>query len=350
METITFTLGEERSDFKSNITVSKYEKNPIYYSRYFLNYPCEKTYDCTFYQAYFPRGLYKFTLCGGNGGVLNSAQETGFKNDDFPYAAGCTSGIIKLKARTKMYVYIGGHGDDVKNSNSRSNGGFNGGGSGNYVKTRSTGGGGASDVRAEVDDVFHRIIVAGGGGGGDSPTEKIVENDGCGGSGGGYTAQGWYTSSKTVDNSLAANQTFGFSFGQGEAGKSGGSNNPKGSKFSEYDEDFGGAGGGWFGGFASHHDAYGAGGGSSFILTQNASIPDVTLTKSDEFYNNRVNERYAFIDNRKYIFTNPVLKRGVWFGNGFAEIIHYANHFIKCKEVVALNSRSFAAMIILLVK
>ena len=347
METIAFELGEERSDFKKNVTIEKYEKNPLYFARYFLNFPCEKTYECTYYHTYFPAGVYSITICGANGGVVTSAQKTENKNEDFPYAAGCTSGIISLARRTKMYIHLGGYGLYDGNSKQRSHGGYNGGGSGNFMSIASTGGGGASDIRAEENDVFHRIIVAGGGGGGDSPTTKPEDNDGCGGSGGGLTAKGWYVSSSKTDDKIAANQTFGFSFGQGEAGKVGPSNNPQGSTIKSYNNDLAGAGGGWFGGFASHHENYGAGGGSSFILTENAVIPTDVLITSDENYTNQKTGRYAFFNSRKYLFYSPTLKRGVWFGNGYAEIMQYRKRINTCREARTSKSNNLILMSIL---
>ena len=277
-------------------------------------------------------------------------QKTETKTPDFPYAAGCTSGVLKLNKATKMFIHLGGYGLFDGSSKQRSHGGYNGGGSGNFRSgTPSSGGGGASDVRAEENDLFHRIIVAGGGGGGDD-SYASQSNDGCGGSGGGLTAQGWYTSSTTVDNTLAANQTFGFSFGQGEAGKQGPSNHPKGSKVSSYSNDLGGAGGGWFGGFASHHDNYGAGGGSSFILTGNTVIPTTNLITSDENFTNQVAGKYAFATNRKYLFYGVDLKRGVWFGNGYAEIIQYKTYDANSVEIKALNPKLLVHMILLITK
>ena len=68
------------------------------------------------------------------------------------------SGVISLKARTKIYAYVGGSGVIIQSSH---DGGFNGGGSSHTNKGASSGG--ASDIRIEADDVLHRVIVAGGG-------------------------------------------------------------------------------------------------------------------------------------------------------------------------------------------
>ena len=64
-------------------------------------------------------------------------------------------------------------------------------------------------------------------------------------------------------------------FGFGESAQKTGSLKPDGyhPNTDGYPSDRAGAGSGWFGGYASHSATGGAGGGSSFILTQNAEIP-----------------------------------------------------------------------------
>ena len=315
---LKFQLSDSIDDAKVNVTRTEYQ-----YPLYRIQYPCKLTYSCTNYRSLFPPGKYRIKLCGANGGVHPSLQITTKKEPDFPYAGGCTTGLITLKSTTEFFIYLGGHGIMNTASTIGGNGGYNGGGDTNVDSTyMGTSGGGASDIRAEIDDVFHRIIVAGGGGGGDDISSSgITENDGKGGSGGGIEAQGWYTSKTTIEAKCIANQISGFSFGNGESGSNSGTKHPSGSTYKSGKSDIGGAGGGWYGGFASHSYSYGAGGGSSFVLTKDATILQGEIEYRSKDYQTLYSKKtYAFADNRKYSFVDTNIERGVWLGNGFAEI------------------------------
>ena len=312
-------------------------------------YPCQNSDDCTPYKVRLNPGAYHFALCGGNGGVPSSYQKTERKSHDFPYAAGCSSGSILINRITTLYVTVGGHGTHGLNNQNRVAGGYNGGGK-SGTSNDCSGGGGATDIRAEEDDVFHRIIVAGGGGGGDD-CSNIETNDGRGGSGGGLFAQGYF-----VNNVLStypiANQTFGFSFGHGEDFKAGKSNHPQGSSIttSVIGHDSGGAGGGWFGGFASMSYNGGGSGGSSFALTENAVIPPGDITEYDGSYSPLKTAKYAFAKNRKYLFRSVKHERGVWFGNGYAEITFLGINKCSVNVKKYMNNNIVLLSIILLVK
>ena len=344
---VDFSLGENIADAKANVT---YEASN--FPRYRIEYPCQSTSSCTYYTTTLRPGSYFMRICGANGGVCSSCQVTEAKEKDFPYAGGCTSGYIALRTSTKFYIHLGGHGTENSLALKIAKGGYNGGGDTNEDDDHfGTSGGGASDIRAEVNDVFHRVIVAGGGGGGDDMlSTSITGNDGKGGSGGGLVAQSWYTSTSTLEKSYFANQTYGFTFGNGESANNVKSNHPNGSLYTQYSNDLGGAGGGWFGGFASQYSAYGAGGGSSFILTKSAVIPSGQIEyRSNDYLTLKDKQEYAFAKNRKYSFVHPTLERGVWFGNGFAEItVLSSTCFASSKRS---SSFSFTAMFcIILVK
>lgn len=65
----------------------------------------------------------------------------------------------------KLYIYVGGEGQDASKGEG-GKGGFNGGGDGNTSDIYSGGGGGgASDIRIDGMGLEHRVLVAGGGGG-----------------------------------------------------------------------------------------------------------------------------------------------------------------------------------------
>ena len=223
-------------------------------------------------------------------------------------------------------------------------GGFNGGGwASNYyvneILCGSGGGGGATDLRFEENDLYHRVIVAGGGGGPDNPGVKCGEpDDGSGGAGGGLIAQGFNIDG--VENTiLRATQESGFTFGYGESARKEGSLNSENTMQSYGSSDRSGAGGGWFGGFASHNGNAGAGGGSSFILAENASIPVDEIESRDSFYENTKKQKYAFLDQTKYLFSSTKMYKGVWKGSGFAIITQLSANFYctKSSKFFSLN-------------
>ena len=287
-----------------------------------IPYPCKSSDSCSPYSFTLEPGAYWFKLCGGNGGLDDKYLQKGYKTSDFPYAGGCSEGYLLLNHTTKFFLAIGGkgsYGKEIQN-NERQKGGYNGGAHGSIQK-ECGGGGGATDLRAEVNDVFHRILVAGGGGGGDDLNDpegiNNLNNDGIGGPGGGLIGGGW----NTTDLIPLANQTFGFAFGTGEAPLDNGSKHPYGIKKSIYKtNDVPGGGGGWFGGFCPFHWNLGAGGGSSFALTSNCEIPQTEVCEMTDQYEEIKCQHYAYYIDRKYQFLDVKLERGVWYGDGFAEI------------------------------
>ena len=270
-----------------------------------LSYPCSKSDECSSYNFTLPPGKYLLKAYGASSGnqislALSSdrnsclSKENSTKyggnaiclNNTYGGGSGALiSGVLTLKRNTKCFVRIGGVGIyEIANSN----GGFNGGGkSHTNGQHPSSSGGGATDFRIEVDDVYHRILVAGGGGGTDN-------NEGNGGAAGypegqGYWIKGVYNSDKI------ATQESGYSFGFGEPATKEG--------------DLGGGGGGWFGGYASNSWTGGAGGGSSYALTKTSYIP--TLTDGS----------YAFTNYSPYVLQNIISANGIWEGNGKMHII-----------------------------
>lgn len=106
-------------------------------------------------------GYYNLEVWGAEGGGSrlsgNTASGIGGKG-------GYSSGVVRLQAGEKLYIYIGGQGGS--NDNGIATGGYNGGGSG-YGSGNSepgNGGGGATDIRINGTTLYNRLIVAGGGG------------------------------------------------------------------------------------------------------------------------------------------------------------------------------------------
>ena len=168
-----------------------------------------------------PQGVYTFTLFGANGGLKNLNLETTTEEENSFNAGGIVSAQIALQSTTKLFVTLGGKGThNVRyNSNTeRDLGGYNKGGSAYYSMHGVSTGGGSSDIRYELNDVFHRILVAGAGGGSDDTSDSFEaqkQNDGRGGAGGGEIAQGFFIGNKLISMHVAS-KTEGFTFGRGK--------------------------------------------------------------------------------------------------------------------------------------
>lgn len=196
-------------------------------------------------------------------------------------------------------------------------GGYGGGGSSSNWKWGGSGsGGGQTALKFIENDLWHRVIISGGGGGTDNDIgTPFQEDDGSGGAGGGLTAQGYWIDGVYNDKKLA-NSTFGFAFRSGEAAQLDGSKNKFGVQQGVGQSDRSGSGGGWYGGFASHNGNGGSGGGSSWILSQDAIIPQGSIEARNEFYEYIDNKPYAFDKKSGYLFYNVYHEPGVWSGNG----------------------------------
>ena len=197
-------------------------------------------------------GRYKLEVWGAQGGGSqidgNTALGVGGKG-------GYATGIVSLKAGDVLYINVGCEGK--RSHTGLAAGGFNGGGSSFSMDSGDPagGGGGASDIRINSNSLYARVIVAGGGGGGGEDSE-------AGGVGGGLNGGGNNAGTQTGSYS-------GGVFGFGASSVC----------------DGGAGGGGWYGGGAASGtqtiptsnnscDNNGGQGGSGFIYTINATIPD----------------------------------------------------------------------------
>ena len=180
---------------------------------------------------------------------------------------------------------MGGSGQSVLTI-SKVNGGFNGGGynydSGTDYNTVTSSGGGATDIRLDANDLYHRIIVAGGGGGANTARIGGYANGGVGGgiiggkstiriinhwggiwnetdgSGGTQTEGGHVGYSNYSDERNTAprpNGTFGF-----------------GGNIEGYNIMGGPGGGGWYGGGAGNGHGGAGAGGSGFTLNESTVV------------------------------------------------------------------------------
>ena len=298
-----------------------------------LRYPCQTTYECADYFFTLPPGKYKIEAYGGSGGSRDGKFTTAVLNDrsgcvpqstvtnyegntecrmstsvNQPGSGAYMSGVITLRKDTFVFASIAGMGEFI--SSRAPKGGYNGGGDALYSSQfGASSGGGSTDIKFEVNDLYHRVLVAGGGGG-------IDNAQGTGGSGGYEDAQGYWIESNYHSTPIAS-QLYGFSFGQGES--AGSKTSHPNSTSAGNSDDVGAAGGGWFGGFCSGSNGGGAGGGSSFILTKTAKIPEGKIKRHTGRYVFIEEKEYAFIE-RKYSFDNVQHANGIWGGNGQVRI------------------------------
>lgn len=195
-------------------------------------------------------GYYQLEVWGAQGGGRDT---TTFNNGQLGYggAGGYSTGTIKLYKDQVLYVYVGGRG--TPSNSGLAAGGFNGGGSSwaSDSGDPAAGGGGATDIRTGLNDLYTRFIVAGGGGGGGEDAETGGIGGGINGGNGGSDCYGTQTTGRC-----------GAIFGTGAS--------------TPYDG--GGGGGGWYGGGTaggsqtiptgnSGSDTSGGSGGSGFVLT-----------------------------------------------------------------------------------
>ena len=211
----------------------------------------EQTYDTKI------SGYYKLETWGAQGGTIDTYRG-GY--------GGYSVGIIKLNKNAKLYINVGGKGEEQTEYASESlfiEGGYNGGGKGHCKASNllTTGGGGATHI-ATISGILSNLSKYKDTGGTNISDEILLVASGgagaygyesywwSGNSGGGF--RGGYSN----DINAAATQTSGYAFGQ-----AGISTDPKATNHS-------GGGGGWYGGY-SYWGEIGAGGGSSYIGNPN---------------------------------------------------------------------------------
>ena len=246
---------------------------------YFVNYSGETTFDFDYTggeQTFVApvSGTYKLETWGAQGGSYSNEYYGGY--------GGYSKGEINLLEQQTVNIVVGGSGKSE--SSKLSQGGYNGGGNGDYQRgfedKRFFGsGGGATHVStkagllSELTNYKNSILIVSGGGGG-SFYDGSISTSACGGAGGGFkgkeglvTNNGWGTAGYggTQNNagySICDENTCNATnnrlekkiYGEGSFGL-GGTNAVSASS---------GGGSGFYGGGASVHVQSG-GGGSSYI-------------------------------------------------------------------------------------
>ena len=227
-------------------------------------YSCDTNFKCSPQSLVLPPGRYLIECYGAQGGVgLRDGKRT-LHGGKGAY----TSGILTVKTRLQLFLYIGGQGEDARLDDSKPtiHSGWNGGGNGEYDKDvgdpsgfdHSAAGGGATDIRLIGGDFDNdaslksRIMVAAGGSGSAYLTY---------GSPGGDIQSYFMENYSSYDHYVSfTNQTHGHALGIGENGRD------------LETVPYSGAGGGYFGGTTNnfttaHNHGYRAvsSGGSSYV-------------------------------------------------------------------------------------
>ena len=237
-------------------------------------------------------GRYKLECWGAQGGNSNQSNGT-YGNGG---KGGYSTGILNVSTNTTIYITVGGQGQNGV-LNTRTAGGFNGGGDG-YGTNNFGVGGGASDISLmspvfshssyfinnirDTNSLLSRIIVAGGGG---SAGYDVSNNAANGGAGGGTTGQDGL--SNRVYHGTGGKQT---TFGTG--GSSEESNRYSvqakfgcGASASNSTDVAPGGGGGWYGG-GLHCDSAGGGSGYVYTPTTASNYPSGCLLNSAYYLSN----------------------------------------------------------------
>ena len=240
-------------------------------------------------------GRYKLECWGAQGGNSNQSNGT-YGNGG---KGGYSTGILNVSTNTTIYITVGGQGQNGV-LNTRTAGGFNGGGDGDGTNNSGVGGGGggASDISLmspvfshssyfinnirDTNSLLSRIIVAGGGG---SAGYDVSNNAANGGAGGGTTGQDGL--SNRVYHGTGGKQT---TFGTG-----GPSEEPNrysvqakfgcGASASNSTDVAPGGGGGWYGG-GLHCDSAGGGSGYVYTPTTASNYPSGCLLNSAYYLSN----------------------------------------------------------------
>lgn len=240
-------------------------------------------------------GRYKLECWGAQGGNSNQSNGT-YGNGG---KGGYSTGILNVSTNTTIYITVGGQGQNGV-LNTRTAGGFNGGGDGDGTSNFGVGGGGggASDISLmspvfshssyfinnirDTNSLLSRIIVAGGGG---SAGYDVSNNAANGGAGGGTTGQDGL--SNRVYHGTGGKQT---TFGTG-----GSSEEPNrysvqakfgcGASASNSTDVAPGGGGGWYGG-GLHCDSAGGGSGYVYTPTTASNYPSGCLLNSAYYLSN----------------------------------------------------------------
>ena len=213
-------------------------------------------------------GNYKLEVWGASGGdTVSTTKRGGY--------GGYSTGTINLSKNNKIYIAVGGRGEDGKNYGGETVGGFNGGGAGkswNEPQSKAGSGGGATHIAykdgllKDLSDSKNSVIIVAGAGGGAHYTNGA--NGAIAGNGGGFKGtpltkmlsdarlSGRISNPGTQDEggcNTSGNSCGGFGYGGDPYEKPMYTHEKKGS----------GGGAGWYGGSGAYLNS--GSGGSGYI-------------------------------------------------------------------------------------
>ena len=244
--------------------INSYEKNDTC-KFYFKRTGYLFAYKDSEYEFIVPKsGIYRLEVWGAEGGnsIANGTLQQNAGQ------GGYSNGEVVLQSGEKLYINIGGKGEDGVLEQDDIQGGYNGGGLSHWDKSddEASGGGGGATHIAKSSGLLSTLennkdailIVAGGGGGGSFAS--------YGGSGGGYVGN-------SVSGSSAGSQTSGYQFGLGGPG------------VENINSPGGGGGSGYYGGSGGSRSEAAGSGGSGYIgnsLLNNKIMYCYNCTESQE--------------------------------------------------------------------
>lgn len=300
--TVTFeyeNFTDETINVLNSILDFKFELLPVEVGSYIWS-EFSGTYE-TFTAS--ENGIYFIELWGARGGNIS------------PYNGGkgaYTAGNISLEKGSKLYVYLGGRGEQETAASNI--GGYNGGGYSGYNPgsvNYNGGGGGSTDIRLtkgtwnNFNSLKSRIMVAAGGGGATSGVRGYY----TGGSGGGLIGQvgeGVYDGSNQSVETTGATQTSGGDSNY-EFNENYGTSDRKGRFGYAVQETTSGFGGGGGSGYYAGATSWGRGGsgGSSFISGHNGCDAITSASTSSSIVHTGQPNHYS-----GYVFTDTVMVDG----------------------------------------
>lgn len=291
---------------------------------------------CYPYKYLFTPGIYLLEVWGASGGNATiTAENQVSPNPTYGGKGGYSKGIIRIQKPTNGFIYVGEKGFIITEIGKNSSGTFGGGGNLTLI-TPDAGhgciGGGASDIRLNIDSLYSRVIVAGGGGGASSGWSRydIIGTDG-GDAGGKVGHNGrcdtepetHYTTGGTQESPGKTNTAIWEHIGyDGEFGLGGGTTN--------FATNYGGSGGGgWFGGGGGAHRVSGAG-GSGYAFNESSYKPQNFLLNQSYYL------KYVSVLDGKTEFPIPSeninsnLKEIGHIGNGAVRITYLSEVVRSC--------------------
>jgi hypothetical protein len=241
-----------------------------------FTYNCTTNSSCAAYEVNIDPGVYLLEVWGAKGGDG--------KYDNTPRyggAGGYSRGVITIRQTRKMFVMIGGSGSSIYNVD-KVDGGNNGGGTNADARKdyHKSSGGGATDIRLDVNDIFHRILVAGGGGGANAGLGGGPADGGVGGGTKGGMSPGHPNPTYNATDGTGGTQTQGGVIGSvSVCGEPCRNTSPQANGIFGFGGNITGGnvmggpgGGGWYGGAAGNGHTGTGGGGSGFVLNETNSL------------------------------------------------------------------------------